>query len=94
MVDPAIAGPNAIHLYLLTPSGQPADVAEVDVAASLASAGVGPLRLEARRLAPGHYVVSGAPLTLPGDWQVRVDARRGEFEALAAELSVPIRKDP
>jgi copper transport protein len=93
VVDPAVAGPNAIHLYLLTSSGQPADVAEVDVAASLASAGVGPLRLEARRLAPGHYVVSGAPLTLPGDWQVRVDARRGEFESLAAELSVPIRKD-
>jgi copper transport protein len=94
VVDPAVAGSNAIHLYLLTASGQPVDVAEVDVAASLASAGVGPLRLEARRLAPGHYVVSGAPLTLPGDWRLRVDARRGEFEALAAELSVPIRKGP
>lgn len=92
VVDPAVAGSNAIHLYLLTPSGQPADLAEVDVAASLASAGLGPLRLEARRLAPGHYVASGAALTLPGDWRVRVDARRGEFEALSAELSVPIRK--
>jgi copper transport protein len=93
VVDPALAGPNAIHLYLLTQNGQPADVAEVDVAATLAAAGIGPLRLEARRIAPGHYVVSGAPLTLAGDWQVRVDARRGEFEALSAELVVPIRKE-
>lgn len=94
VVDPAVAGTNAIHLYLLTQNGQPADVAEVDVAATLDAAGIGPLRFEARRVAPGHYVVSGVPLTLAGDWRLRVDARRGEFEALSAELAVPIRKEP
>ncbi len=72
VVDPAVAGANAIHLYLLTSSGRPASVAEVDVAASLASAGIGPLRYEARRLTPGHYTVSGRrSVALPGDWQVR-----------------------
>ena len=91
VVDPAVAGANAIHLYLLTSSGRPASVAESKVAASLASAGIGPLRYEARRLTPGHYTVSGADLSLPGDWQVRVDARRGEFEALSTTVTVPIR---
>ena len=45
------------------------------------------------RLAPGHYTVHGAQLALAGDWQLRVEARRGEFEALTATVSIPIRKD-
>jgi copper transport protein len=91
VVDPAVAGRNAIHLYLLKPNGQPADVAEVKIAASLASGGIGPLRFTAKRLAPGHYTVASANLTIPGDWELQVDARRGEFESLTAALSVPVR---
>ena len=93
VVDPAVAGPNQIHLYLTTPSGQPTDVDEATVAATLASRGIGPLRLQAHRAGPGHFVVHGAQLALAGDWQLRVDTRRGEFDAAAATVSVPIRKD-
>jgi copper transport protein len=91
VVDPAIAGANDIHLYLLSPTGQPADVDEVRVSATLASQGLGPVRFETRRLAPGHYVVSGAQLPIGGDWELLVEARRGEFEALTARVAVPIR---
>jgi copper transport protein len=92
VVDPSRAGPNAVHFYLLDrSSGQPTDVAEVRLQASLPSGGIGPLRLQAKRLAPGHYVINGAPLTLPGDWQLRVEARRGEFELLTASVTVPVR---
>jgi copper transport protein len=92
VVDPAVAGANDVHLYLTDRSGQPADVDELRLSATLASRQVGPLRFTARRLAPGHYTSSGVQLALAGDWQLRVEARRGEFEASQATLSIPIRK--
>jgi copper transport protein len=92
VVDPARAGTNAIHMYLLKRSGQPADVAEATFSLSLPSRQIGPLRFKSRRLGPGHYVVYGANLTLAGDWQLRVDARRGEFQAFDATLSIPVRE--
>jgi copper transport protein len=93
VADPAKAGLNVIHLYLTARSGRPVDVDEVRLSASLPSKSLGPLRFEAHPLAPGHYAVHGAQLALAGDWQLRIDARRGEFEALTATVSVPIRKD-
>jgi copper transport protein len=94
VVDPAKTGLNAIHLYLTDRSGRPADVAELKLSASLPSEHIGPLRFTAHRLAPGHYAVHGAQLPLAGDWQLRIEARRGEFEALATTVSIPIRKGP
>jgi copper transport protein len=91
VVDPAVAGPNEIHLYTLTPSGQPADFAEVDLSASLASHQIGPLKYEAKHVAPGHYLVTGASFQPGGDWQLEVEARRGEFELLTASITVPVR---
>ena len=93
VVDPAAAGRNQIHLYLLGSQGRPANVAEADVLASLPSRGLGPMRLQATPAGPGHYVVRGAELTLPGTWQLTVEARRGEFEALSATVSIPIREE-
>jgi putative copper export protein len=53
VVDPASTGPNTIHVYLLDAAGRPANVAEAQVAASLPSRRIGPLRFEAHPLAPG-----------------------------------------
>jgi copper transport protein len=94
VVDPGAAGRNQIHLYLTTPSGQPTDVDEASVSATLASREIGPLRLTAHRAGPGHFVVHGAQLALAGDWQLRVESRRGEFDAATAAVSVPIREEP
>ena len=92
VVDPAKAGSNAIHLYLLKLNGQPATVSEAKLSASLPSRRIGPLRFTAQRLAPGHYAVYGADLAIPGDWQLRVDARQGEFQAYTTTLSIPVRE--
>jgi copper transport protein len=92
VVDPAKAGGNAIHMYLLNAHGQPADVAEARLSASLPSRQIGPLRFTMRHLAPGHYAVHDANLALAGDWQLRVEARRGEFQALETTLSIPVRE--
>jgi copper transport protein len=94
VVDPAKTGLNVIHLYLTDRSGRTADVAELELSASLPSEHVEPLRFTAHRLAPGHYAVHGAQLPLAGDWQLRIEARRGEFEALTTTVSIPIRKGP
>jgi copper transport protein len=93
VVDPATVGLNVIHVYLTDRSGRPVDVDEVRLSASLPSKALGPLRFPAHPLAPGHYAVHGAQLALAGDWQLRIDARRGEFEALTAKVSIPIRRD-
>jgi copper transport protein len=93
VVDPATAGLNQIHLYLTNSSGQPTDVDEATVSATLASHQIGPIRMEAHPAGPGHFIVHGAQLALAGDWQLRVEVRRGEFNAAAATVSVPIRKE-
>ena len=92
-VDPAMAGRNDIHLEFQTPDGEPAELDEVDVAATLASAQIGPLRFKAKPSGEhGAFVVSGAQLPIAGDWQLRVEAREGEFDVFTQTVSVPIEE--
>jgi copper transport protein len=92
VVDPARAGPNQIHLYLLDRSGRPAAVAEARVSAAYPAASLGPLRLRARRAGPGHYLVPLARLTIAGEWQIGVTVRRGEFDEWTKTTTTPIRR--
>jgi copper transport protein len=92
VVDPAKPGANLIHVYLTDSSGRPASVAELKLAASLPNAKVGPLRYRTHPAALGDYAVHRAQLGLAGDWELRIEARRGEFEALTGTVSVPIRE--
>jgi copper transport protein len=93
VVDPAKAGSNEIHIYLTDRAGRIRNVDELHVNAQLPSKDLGPLRFKATLLAPGHYTVPEADLTLAGNWQLDLEGRRGEFESLNATVSVPIRKD-
>ena len=61
VVDPAKAGRNQIHLYLTNSSGQPTDVDEATVSATLASHQIGPIRMEAHPDGPGQFIIHGAP---------------------------------
>ena len=94
VVDPAVAGTNAIHLYLTDRNGRPGKVAEATVEASLPADDIGPLDLRTIPAGPGHYVVTRALLTAPGDWKLDVKARRGDFEALSGTVTIPIREAP
>jgi copper transport protein len=94
VVDPAKTGPNQVHLYLLDKNGRPTEVDEARVQARLPSKGIGPLTLRANRAGPGHYVVLGAAFPIAGDWQLSIEARRGDFDSFDKTLSVPIRKGP
>lgn len=90
-VDPATAGHNAIHLYLLDAAGQPAPVDEMQVFASLPEHNLGPLDLPPQVAGPGHEIVPMADLAIPGDWSLRIEVRRGKFDQWQQTIDVPIR---
>ena len=86
-VMPAQVGPNEIHIEFT--KGRPA---EVTVTAK--SKNIGPLRWRARRgMEPGAYVVKRANLSPGGDWQLRVDARRGQFDLYSDRMTISIDKE-
>lgn len=91
-VDPARTGPNEMHLYLFDrEDGSQWDEAdEVNVAAELPGRDIPPVDMEPTKAGPGHYVVSGAPFGVSGDWTVEVRARVGDFDEHTTEITVPI----
>jgi copper transport protein len=91
-VEPARAGRNDIHVYVLEPSGQPAEVDEIALTATLSDLTVGPLEIESRPAGPGH-VVAVAQLPLAGSWLLRLDVRRGDFDEWSTEVPIDIGKD-
>ena len=89
-VEPGMLGRNDIHLEFT--KGRPD---EVRVSAHLKSKDIGPLRYRARPgMEPGAYVVRGANLSPAGEWEIRVDARRGQFDLYSDTVQVPIEKEP
>jgi hypothetical protein len=89
-VMPGMLGQNEIHLEFT--KGRPD---EVRVSARLESKDIGPLRYRARPgMEPGAYVVRRANLSPAGEWQIRVDARRGEFDLYSDTTHVPIEEEP
>jgi copper transport protein len=86
-VKPARVGPNQIHIEFT--KGRPD---EVNVSAR--SKDIGPLRYRARRgMEPGTYVVKRANLSPGGEWELRVDARRGEFDLFSDRVHISIDKE-
>jgi copper transport protein len=91
-VDPARTGPNELHLYLFArATGDQYDaVRELTITAAQPDRGIEPIRLRARKAGPGHYVVSAAPLSPRGDWELEIAARITEFDELRTSFTVPV----
>ncbi len=92
VVAPAAVGANRITLRLEDRSGRPAELAEVDVAASLPARGIGPLRLTTRRTAPGTYTASGAAFAIAGSWRLQLTVRKDAFDEWLQTVPITIRK--
>jgi copper transport protein len=92
-VEPARPGPNEVHLYLFDRrDGRQYDAPkEVRIEAALPERSIEPLKIAATKAGPGHYVVSGAALSPPGDWELEVVARVSAFDELRTGFEVPIR---
>jgi copper transport protein len=91
-VEPARAGANEVHVYLFDRSdGRQYDAPkEVRFEASLPGRGIEPIKLEATKAGPGHYVLGAAALSPPGDWRLELIARISDFDELRTTYTVPI----
>jgi copper transport protein len=92
-VEPARAGLNTIHLYLIDAKtgAQYTATKELTVTARLPAKGIGPLPLKANVAGPGHYVLNSAALSPAGTWSIEVIDRISEFEEHTRTVKVPIR---
>jgi copper transport protein len=92
-VEPAKTGPNTIHLYFFKPkTGFPASVDDAKLTATLPDRNLGPLRIPLQRIVPSHYTTSSGVFPEPGDWQVTVEVRKGQFQSYTQTVTVTIRE--
>ena len=86
VVDPAKAGPLAVHLYILTSSGLVDNVPEVDATMSNAGAGISGLKIPIQPAGPGHYVAYGFDVPIAGTWTINVTVRTDSIDEYFADL--------
>jgi copper transport protein len=91
-VDPARVGSNVMHIYFFdAKTGAPYKRGkELTVTATLPDKEIGPLPLSVQSAGPGHYIVSGALLNAPGDWEIDLTLRVSEFDQLEESVEVPV----
>lgn len=89
VVDPNVAGRNAMHLYALDATGRPlADVEGVTLELVQPAADIGPIVREPLVAGPGHWVLNGDELVVPGRWEVTVLVRLDRFSE--ADVTIPL----
>jgi copper transport protein len=92
-VDPARTGSNAMHFYLINAKDgtQFTGSKEFAVLLSLPDKHIGPLKADARKAGPGHYVAPGADFVPGGKWRVQIVDRVSEFDQYETTVDVPIK---
>lgn len=91
VVDPNRAGANEIHLYLLDATGRPAgEVEDVRFRLSKPDDDIGPIERDPLVAGPGHWVLSGRELSLPGDWVVEIVLGVDRFTEETVEVPVTV----
>jgi copper transport protein len=92
-IDPARAGANEVHVYLLDGrTGAPfTGSKELHVEATLPSKDIGPLHLDVRPGGPGHWIVDDAQFAPAGTWRLTVTNRVSDFDEYETHLQVPVR---
>lgn len=90
LIDPAELGANTVHLTARNDDGSPLEVRSMAVDFTLEARDVGPLTAKGKELSPGHYVVEGNQLSLPGEWTIAVRGRVDKFTQVDAETKIDI----
>ena len=91
-MDPAKAGPVALHLYVLENTGAQRRVQDVDATVELPSADISPIPVHLFRAGPGHFTTPHLDIPIPGEWVLRTNIRLSKFEEVAADpITVKIR---
>jgi copper transport protein len=91
-VDPARVGSNVMHIYFFdAKTGAPYKKGkELTVTATLPEKQIGPLPLTVQGAGPGHFIVQGALLNAPGDWEINLVLRVSEFDQIEETVEVPV----
>lgn len=95
VVDPNQAGVNDVHLYFYDSDGAPVTDAPFETVLmrlSFPDDQIGPIEREPTFIVPGHYTLTGNELSIPGQWNIEVEARQGEFGQLTASFQVPVNQ--
>jgi len=90
-LDPATAGTNTLHLYLLDAGGgQLPDPKAVRLQFRMPANDLGPITRTPFKAGPGHFQLRTDALSIPGTWTVTVLVRVDEFteERATADLEV------
>lgn len=91
VVDPARAGTNAVHLYLLDEAGRLQAPESLTLRFSLPAADVGPIEREPFAAGPGHWTVDTNDLSIAGTWTIEVVVRTSKFDQSTATVDVPVK---
>jgi copper transport protein len=90
-LDPAAAGLNDVHVYLLDAQGRADDrYQEASVALALPLGDIGPLEPPVVRAGPGHFRVVAVELPVAGDWTVTVTVRPDRFTEQDATVTLRV----
>jgi len=90
-VTPGRIGPNEVHLSVLDLAAQPREVPEVRAELRLPDRSVGPLPVQLQAAGPGHYIATGATITMPGQWELDLFVRTSEVDQAMVSVPVGIR---
>jgi len=92
-VDPASAGRNLIHLYLINArdGSQFTGTKQLRVLLRLPDQGIGPIEPKPQKAGPGHYVLPAVDFVPGGNWEVDIVDRVSEFDQYESKVNVPIK---
>jgi copper transport protein len=91
IVDPAVAGQNAIHVYVFNKDQQPdATVQEMTLEAENKELGIEHLKVPLTSAGPGHYTTENASIPFPGSWVFHTFIKRGPFDEVIVDSKIRI----
>jgi copper transport protein len=92
-VVPAEVGRNTMHIQYLDAQGVPFDITTtLTVTMALPEVDLGPIERQVVKLAPGHFVLEGDELSLPGTWSITFSARTSDFREQRSTFEVPVTR--
>jgi copper transport protein len=92
VVDPNRAGVNEVHVYTLDQSGLPTSLSgELSMGLSMPHHDIGPLERNPIVAGPGHWILSGPELSIPGTWEITIRRVEGFDEDT---VTIPVTVNP
>jgi copper transport protein len=88
---PARTGGTTMHVTLFSTASDVQVADEITVSASLPAQQLGPIEIPVIPVAANHVTTSDADFPVPGQWEVAVTARFGEFDQVVLTADVDVR---